>query len=95
MDAMAILVKGVEEATRNVKVYVSPYDFLNGLKREVCKVPEDAYLKDGKIVTAYDTSYHGSPSYEYTTYDVPELETEIFCKIQELEKLLKERDNKH
>lgn len=88
---MEISVKGVEHVTRNVNVEVDPIEFLNSLKSTVCHVPYDAFVRDGKVVTAVDISYHGSPSYEYKTYQIPDEDLEIMNKIDELSNLIRDK----
>lgn len=87
-----VKVNGIEEISRNVAVKVNPFDFLRDMIPAICGVPSDAYIKDGCVVTAEDTSYHGSASYEYTKYEVSELDKEILSKILELEKLLSKKE---
>ena len=86
-----IKVSGIEKVYRNVDVEVNPFEFLNGLKSSICGVPKDAYIKDGSVVTCEDVSYHGSPIYEYKTYEVSDLDKEIMVKISELEILLRKK----
>lgn len=88
---MEISVKGVEHVTRRVNVEVDPIEFLNSLKSTVCHVPSDAFVRDGKVVTAVDVSYHGSPSYEYKTYQILDEDLEIMNKIDELSNLIRDK----
>ena len=88
---MEIQVKGVEHVTRRVNVEVDPIEFLNSLKSTVYHVPSDAFMRDGKVVTAVDVSYHGSPSYEYKTYQIPDGDLEIMNKIDELSNLIRDK----
>lgn len=88
---MEISVKGVEHVTRRVNVEVDPIEFLDSLKSTVCHVPSDAFVKDGKVVTAVDISYHGSPSYRYKTYQVSDEDLEIMNKIDELRKIIENK----
>lgn len=88
---MEISVKGIEHVTRNVNVEVDPIEFLKSLKSTVCHVPYDAFVRDGKVVTAVDVSYHGSPSYEYKTYRIPDEDLEIMNKIDELSNLIRDK----
>lgn len=88
---MKVNVLGVEKVCRNVNVEVDPFEFLKSLKSSICGVPKDAYIKDGSVVTCEDVSYHGRPTYEYTTYDVSDLDKEIISKISELEVILRKK----
>lgn len=88
---MEISVKGVEHVTRNVNVEVDPIEFLASLKSTVCHVPYDAFVRDGRVVTAVDVSYHGSPSYEYKAYQIPDEDLEIMNKIDELGDLIRDK----
>lgn len=62
---------------------------------EMCGVPTNAYIKNGEIITAEDISYHGSPCYEYTKYDVEPKVFEMFEKIMELKKIMIELELIH
>lgn len=86
-----VRVKGVETVSRNVDVEVDPFDFLNSLKTSICGVPKDAYIdsEDGKVKTAEDISYHGSPLYEYKTYDVSKEKLAVLKSIINLQNSLK------
>lgn len=88
---MEISVKGVEHVTRRVNVEVDPIEFLDSLKSTVCHVPSDAFVRGGKVVTAVDVSYHGSPSYEYKTYQIPDEDLKIMNKIDELSNLIRDK----
>ena len=82
-------ISGVEHVSRRVEVDINPLDALTGMKMQLCRVPHNAFIHEGKIVTAEDTSYHGSCSMEYTTYEVTDKVFKIFEKITELEELLR------
>ena len=88
---MFVKVSAVEKINRRTDVEVDPLEFLKNMKSWLCNVPRDAYVKDGKIVTCYDVSYHGSPLYEYKTYEVSNKDFEIIKTINELEKLIEEK----
>lgn len=82
-------ISGVEQVSRRVEIDVNPLDALVSMKMHLCRVPRNAFIREGKIVTAEDTSYHGSCSMEYTTYEVSDKVFKIFEKITELEELLR------
>lgn len=88
---MRVNVSGTEEITRQVNVSIDPLDFLKSLKPSVCKVPSEAYIKEGEVVTSEDISHHGSPVYEYKKYNIPDLDKEILKQIISLEELLKKK----
>lgn len=68
---------------------VDPIKVLKDIKETICKVPADAYVKDGYVVTTKDVSYHGSPVYEDTKHlDVSPNQVEIIKCIETLSSLI-------
>lgn len=87
---MYINTKGTATIQKIVDVEVDPIRVLGDIKKSVCHVPADAYIKEGKVVTSEDVSYHGSPVYEYAEYpDVTPNQMEIISHIEDLIKLLR------
>lgn len=84
-----MLVNGIEHVSRRVQIEITPKEALQALKTQYCRVPPDAFLKNGKIMTAEDTSYHGSCGTEYTVIEVSDRTLEVFKKITELEELIR------
>lgn len=88
---MYVNTKGTATIQKVVEVQVDPIQVLKDIKRTVCHVPADAYVKDGKVLTSEDISYHGSPVYEHTEHpNVTPNQMEIIDHIDDLIKLLRE-----
>lgn len=87
-----ISVKGMEVLRRDIEVSVNPLDVLNSLKKTICKVSTDTYISnDGDVESKTDVSYHGSPCYEYTTYDLTYEQRELLQTINHLKDLLRKQ----
>lgn len=65
---MTVKTTGTAVVREVLEFEVNPIEVLKDIKKTVCNVPADAYVKDGKVVTTEDVSRHGSPQYEDTEY---------------------------
>lgn len=95
-EDIKVPVSAVEYLRRDVSVVVDPIEFLNALKNKECRVPKNAHIckygsNKGKVITREDVSYHGSPMYEDTVYNVSEEDKELIKKIDDLIAILKKR----
>lgn len=90
---MEITCKGFETKTRFIDEDIN---FLKVLIHDYCEVPEDAYYdkESNTVKTVKDVSYHGSPEWEYTTFNLSPFQLEVFKNASCLIRTMKEEKDR-
>lgn len=93
---MNVKVPAIEKVIRKTEVEIDPLEFLESMKKSLCNVPFNAYVKNGRVITCRSfpcvSSLPKKESVkEYKFYDVSSQDFEIIKKINELELLIRSK----